>query len=266
MKKKILCLAIAAVMAAGIVETAYSEEFKSEKDWYVNFDGEKMNSNFSSREMAQEIYGILPGDTMEMEVHIKNSAEGQTDWYMTNEILKSLEEGSKAKNGAYTYALTYDDAAGEETVLYNSDTVGGEGTDAAGEGLHQATDALDEYFYLDRLDTEKSGTVHLTVCLEGETQGNNYQNTLARLQMNFAVEEVEPSVLTEKEKDKIVKKTVTGKTTTVSKTVVRNPKTGDTTNLLLFSAAALVSGIVLLILGILSVKKHGKNEKGESIS
>ena len=216
--------------------------------------------------MAQEIYGILPGDTMEMEVHIKNSAEGQTDWYMTNEILKSLEEGSKAKNGAYTYVLTYDDAAGEETVLYNSDTVGGEGTDAAGEGLHQATDALDEYFYLDRLDTEKSGTVHLTVCLEGETQGNNYQNTLARLQMNFAVEEVEPSVLTEKEKDKIVKKTVTGKTTTVSKTVVRNPKTGDTTNLLLFSAAALVSGIVLLILGILSVKKHGKNEKGESIS
>ena len=125
---------------------------------------------------------------------------------------------------------------------------------------------MDEYFYLDRLDTEKSGTVHLTVCLEGETQGNNYQNTLARLQMNFAVEEVEPSVLTEKEKDKIVKKTVTGKTTTVSKTVVRNPKTGDTTNLLLFSAAALVSGIVLLILGILSVKKHGKNEKGESIS
>ena len=54
MKKKILCLAIAAVMAAGIVETAYAEEFKSEKDWYVNFDGEKMNSNFSSREMAQE--------------------------------------------------------------------------------------------------------------------------------------------------------------------------------------------------------------------
>ena len=74
MKKKILCLAIAAVMAAGIVETAYAEEFKSEKDWYVNFDGEKMNSNFSSREMAQEIYGILPGDAVQMAVHIINSA------------------------------------------------------------------------------------------------------------------------------------------------------------------------------------------------
>lgn len=266
MKKKILCLVIAAVMAAGIVETAYAEEFKSEKDWYVDFDGEKMNSNFSSREMAQEISGILPGDTMEMEVRIKNSAEGQTDWYMSNEILKSLEEGSKAENGAYTYVLTYDDAAGEETVFYDSDTLGGEGTDAAGEGLHQVAAALDEYFYLDRLDKGKSGTVHLTVCLEGETQGNNYQNTLACLQMNFALEKVEPSVQTEKEKDKIVKKTVTGKTTTVSKTVVRNPKTGDITNLLLFSAAALVSGIVLLILGILSVKKNGKNEKGESIS
>ena len=48
MKKKILCLAIAAVMAAGIVETAYAEEFKSEKDWYVNFDGERPAGNHAS--------------------------------------------------------------------------------------------------------------------------------------------------------------------------------------------------------------------------
>ncbi|MGN0399713.1 MAG: sortase B protein-sorting domain-containing protein [Blautia sp.] len=263
MKKKILCLVMAAVMTVGTAVTAYAEEFKSDKNWYVDFDGNKMNSNFTSQEMAQEIYGILPGDTMKMEVQIKNSGKGQTDWYMSNEILKSLEEGSKAENGAYTYILTYDDAAGEETVLYDSDTVGGEGVTDAGEGLHQATDALEEYFYLDRLDTGKSGTVHLTVCLEGETQGNNYQNTLARLQMNFAVEKVEPSVIVEKGEDKIIKKTVTGKSTTIRKTVVKNPKTGDTANLLLFSAAALVSGIVLLVLGIMSVKKRSKNEKGE---
>lgn len=34
----------------------------------------------------------------------------------------------------------------------------------------------------------------MTVALDGETQGNGYQDTLAKLQMNFAVEKVEKAV------------------------------------------------------------------------
>ncbi len=102
MKKKILCLIMAAVMTVGTAATAYAEDFKSDKDWQVDFDGDKMNSNFSSKEMAEEIYGILPGDTMELQVKIKIPVEEQTDWYMSNEVLESLEEGSKAEGGAYT--------------------------------------------------------------------------------------------------------------------------------------------------------------------
>ena len=141
MKKKILCLIMAAVMTVGTAATAYAEDFKSDKDWQVDFDGDKMNSNFSSKEMAEEIYGILPGDTMELQVKIKNSGEEQTDWYMSNEVLKSLEEGSKAEGGAYTYVLTYYDPSGAEAVLYDSETVGGEGTSYVGKGLEQATDS-----------------------------------------------------------------------------------------------------------------------------
>ncbi len=84
--------------------------------------------------------------------------------------------------------MTYYDPSGAEVVLYDSETVGGEGTSYVGKGLEQATDSLDDFFYLDRLDAGKAGSVHLKVILDGETQGNGYQDTLARLQMNFAVE------------------------------------------------------------------------------
>ena len=106
MKKKILCLVLAAAMTIGAPTAAFAEEYTGEDHWAVEFDGENMNSNFTSAEMADEVYGILPGDTMRLQVAVVNDSDGQTDWYMSNEILKSLEEGSTAEGGAYTYILS----------------------------------------------------------------------------------------------------------------------------------------------------------------
>ena len=113
---------------------------------------------------------------------------------MTNEILYSLEDRSAnagTSGGAYAYHLSYTDKSGEKTVLFDSDTVGGEGENGAGEGLKQAADALGnkgQYLYLDTLAKGEGGSITLKVELDGETQGNDYQNTLADLQMKFAVE------------------------------------------------------------------------------
>ena len=60
MKKKILCLIMAAVMTVGTAATAYAEDFKSDKDWQVDFDGDKMNSNFSSKERFMESSPAIP--------------------------------------------------------------------------------------------------------------------------------------------------------------------------------------------------------------
>ena len=79
--------------------------------------------------------------------------------------------------------------------------------------------------------------VELYVQLEGETQGNDYQDTLARLQMNFAVEKV------------------------ASKTVVENVKTGDTSQIMLFSSLTLISGLILMIFAVMSMKRR-RDEKG----
>lgn len=260
MKKRILCLAMAAIMAVGMATTAFAETLQGSTDWQVSFDGSKMSSNFSSADIKKDIFQLQPGDSIELQVGLKNAGDKETDWYMTNEVIQSLEDTqSIAEGGAYGYELTYVGPDQSEKVLYSSETVGGE--DAQNEeGLHQATDALKDYLYLDRLAKGESGSVHLTVQLDGETQGNDYQDTLASLQMNFAVEPVTVTTVTKKGDDKVVNKTVT-KTVAQNK-VVKSPKTGDTTQILTICAVAMVSGIILLILALVLIKKR-KEQKGE---
>ena len=199
MKKKILCLAMTVIMAAGVHTTAFAKDYQGADGWQVHFTGDKMESNFENKTVSDELATIQPGDSIELKVQLKNSNKGETDWYMTNEIIQTLEEAQEsAEGGAYEYKLTY---------------VGSDNT-------------------------------------EGETQGNGYQNTLAKLRMNFAVEKVKVSnTIT---KTKIVKTTNT-------------VKTGDTARVLLFCVLALISGLILLAYGIYTYNKNTKKRrrKGE---
>lgn len=256
MGKKILCLVMAAFMTVGTSMTVCGENIQGNENWTVEFDGKNMNSSFNAFDMNAAVYKLLPGDSMELQVGIKNVSDEKTDWYMTNEILQSLEESqSAAEGGAYTYRLTYVNHKNEETVLYSSDKVGGESTGTTGEGLEQATSAMGDYFYLDRLDAGETGKVHLTVALDGETQGNGYQDTLAKLQMNFAVEKVTAEV-TYKPGEPV-------KITETKKIIKSGPKTGDSTNIIAVCAVAFVSGLILLFFGIRAVGKNRKDRKGE---
>lgn len=178
MKKKILCLAMTVIMAAGVHTTAFAKDYQGADGWQVHFTGDKMESNFENKTVSDELAAIQPGDSIELKVQLKNSDKGETDWYMTNEIIQTLEEAQEsAEGGAYEYKLTYVGSDNTEKVLYNSDTVGGEGSSKTGEGLKELGNSTEKYFYLGRLASNGTGTVHLTIGIEGETQGNGYQNT-----------------------------------------------------------------------------------------
>ena len=249
MKKKVLCLVMAMVMVVGAGISVQAEDYQGSDGWVANFDGKEIKSNFGTSNLTEEAKSIQPGDSITLKVSIKNSDSGKTDWYMTNEAIQSLEDAKSAANGgAYEYRLAYINAAGKETELYNSETVGGEGASSK-EGLHQATDSLEEYFYLDRLDPGQSGTVTLRVKIDGETVINDYQETLALLKMTFAVEKVTESTI----------RKVPGE----DKVITNRVKTGDTNKILLFCALALISGIILLILALMSMKRRRYNRKGE---
>jgi hypothetical protein len=148
-----------------------------------------MVSSFDSNQVAVSVSEMEPGDSATFSVDILNSSDFTTDWYMSNSVIQSLEEAQKvAENGGYTYILTYTDSASEKTTIYSSDSIGGEKSTEAGVGLNEATDSLEDFFYLVKLAPNEGGTVDLYVGLDGESQGNIYQDTLASLMMNFAVE------------------------------------------------------------------------------
>ncbi|MCI8513297.1 MAG: hypothetical protein HFI93_01500 [Lachnospiraceae bacterium] len=254
MKKKWMVLLLILFLTFETASEVRAETVEGSSGWQVVFTSEnQMESNFKTQELDEKVSGLLPGDSIVFTIHLENRNENATDWYMTNKVLYSLEDRSAntgTSGGAYTYELIYTDKEGKENVLFSSDTVGGESF-AGQEGLHGATDALKDYFFLDSLNQGQNGKIVLRIALDGETQGNDYQNTLADLQMNFAVElrdapanESEPEEPDTSRKTKVV-------------------KTGDETNLLPFYAAMAVSGIVILILAVYRVKRSKQDREEE---
>ena len=186
MKKLVSPALLAAVLICALSVTAFAELIPTEKSWSVSFTEKKvMVSDFKTKEMDDQVYGLQPGDYTDIVLNLKNDYDETVDWYMTNKVLKSLEdtraEDTGLQGGAYSYILTFKNTStGKETVLFSSDRVGGEGESKSGVGLHQATGALQDWFYLDTFKKGEGGTLTLRVALEGETQGNDYQDTLAQ--------------------------------------------------------------------------------------
>ena len=217
-----------------------------------------MTSTFKNTDIDDKIYEMEPGDTVDFHIQLKNEYKQTTDWYMTNKVLESLEDAQTvAEGGAYSYILTYIKQDGTKETLYSSEEVGGETKNASGEGLHQATNSLKDYFYLDRLKSGQSGEITLKVKLEGETQGNTYQDTLAKLQMNFAVELVDDST-TPGTPDNPTK---TPSKKSPSRTTV---KTGDNSRVLLYSVIALIAGLVCAGAVVYNVRQN--REDAEEVS
>ena len=256
MKKRILCLVLGLVLTAGMSMTALAEEHQGAAGWQAEFNGKDIVSNFDNTLIADSVTQVLPGDSIELNVTIKNSDSRETDWYMTNEILSTLEDAqASASEGAYEYRLTYTNSDGVATDLYSSDSIGGTNAGSTGpEGLMQIDGAAGDYFYLERLKQGETGRVTLWLRVDGETQGNGYQKTLAQLQMNFAVEVVPEAVVRTEVNHRVNR--VSGGTQ-----IVTTVQTGDTTPLMIWSAVALGCGVILFVVGMAAWKRN--REKGE---
>jgi len=218
MKKYLAFIIMAILLISSMSIVASAEEYEGKKGMSVEYDGSKLVTTGSLNDVLDQ---MLPGDTATVEIQLKNSADNDVDFWMSNDVLQSFEDSSEASGGAYEYQLAY---KGKD--IYNSAAVGGTDTEA-GVGLHKATGALDEYFYLDTLSKGQTGSVTLKVTLDGETQRNAYMDTAANLEMKFAVEEIVPETVNPPK-----------------------PQTGDTNNMTLYLIAICVSGIILLAIAV----------------
>ncbi len=236
MSKKIAGLVLMLVLALAVPLSASAQTVQGGSNWAVTYTGSGLESNFKSSQIDEVIYSLQPGDTAQITVAVKNKSSKAADFYMSNEIIQSFEDSnSSASGGSYSYRLVYTAPDGTADVLYDSSSVGGN-DETGGVGLHQATSSLGSYFLLGRIESGKSGQVSLTVKLEGETQVNAYQATLAKMEMKFAVEEA----------------TSTTPAASLTSTTMRNVvQTGDNSEMILYICLAIFSaGLILLILAL----------------
>lgn len=277
MGKKILTLMLAMAMLLSVPATVHAQT--STVDGSVTFTSEnKLDSN-GTADLNKAVGEMQPGDNLIIKIDVVNTSGQSANYYMTNEVVRSLEdtENATASGGAYEYVLAYTDSAGAVTELFRSTALGGEGTTVDGrEGLKGATSGMENYIYLETLASGKQGFVTLTVGLDGETQGNSYQNTAAQLQMNFAVDTDTTTTrnvtqtVTRNETVQVVDDTDPGAndeddTNNNNNTGRRNGtvvRTSDDTNLVPFFIAAGVSGILLLFIAIFGMKERKKQKKG----
>ena len=239
MKKKVFAFIVVLSLILALPLTVSADHLSGGSGWTVEFTkDEKLVSNFSSSSLADEARGLQPGDDITFTITLKNSSGKTADWYMLNEIVRSLEDTQKnAAGGAYTYLLTYAPSAGSPITLYDSNKVGGELKGSEPEGLKEVDSALKNYMALETMKTGASGVVTLKVALDGETQGNSYQDTLADLRLRFAVEV-----------------TPTGKII----------KTGDESmNVSPFYIGMAVSGLLFMVLAVDGLRQR-KKQGGES--
>ncbi len=241
--RKIISAVMAAALAFAVLPVAaMAESIPHPGDWRVTYTSDgKMTDNYSASEYVDAVSGLQPGDDITFAITLSHENDSKADWYIANDVVKTLEENSEASGSAYEYRLTYTNPSGQVSTLYDSEVVGGD----EGNGLADATNALEDYIGLGQLSKGQTAKVELRVALDGETEGNAYFDTLARLKLKFAVEpEPEPTRRTER----------------------RTVQTGDETRSRLFPLYVImaVSGVALAGLATYGVIERRK-EKREGV-
>ena len=194
--RKAAVLLMAMVMALAMTgASVFADSTKIEGE--ATFNGNDIVSTLDEGTVVKAFNDLQPGDDITVSIAYRNDYGKSTDWYMANEVVKTLEKTDqarkiagteKAENGGYTYSLVHTDKSGAETVLFSNDKVGGDAKPANMEGLEQATNALDDWFFLQTLGKGESGKVTLSVKFDGETEVNDYMDTEGEVLVRFAVE------------------------------------------------------------------------------
>ena len=126
-KRTMIVLALTLTMLLGLTISANAESQKV--NGYCYFNGNDVVCDFDTNVIADTVSGLEPGDDVTFEVKFENKYKETTNWYMRNEALETLEQSyDRTQNGGYTYILTHVDPKGNETVLFDNSTVGGEYT------------------------------------------------------------------------------------------------------------------------------------------
>ena len=189
MKHTMMILTMSVLLLLGMTISVSAES--QTVNGHCWFDGGSTieSDDFDSNTIATEIRGLEPGDDVTFRVEFKNKYKDTTYWFMKSQVMKTLEQSfDRSENGGYTFKLTHIKPNGDRQVLFSNEQVGGDAKVAGMEGLHQATNATKEWFFIQKLKPGQKGHTELYVKFDGETEVNDYMDTYGKLEVAYAVE------------------------------------------------------------------------------
>ncbi len=257
-----IALTITALMGASITAFAAGEHptvtFNEDKVLEYSNITETPEGKIS---LGNAFEAVLPGETRSQVITLQNENAQTVDFYMSADVVQSLEEAGKASGAAYDIHLTAGD-----TVLYDS-TLGGYDASSRGNeaGLAEMNASLEGDVFVATLEEGRTVDVTLTISFDGEamdnTSASDYSNALGALNFNFKAGYEEPN------NEEVVEKIVVRKGETIyEKEIIEivdevTPlavKTGDNT----FVWAAIAVLILGIVLFVLTGKKKDKKGAG----
>lgn len=216
----------------------------------LEYTGTTANDD-GSINLGNSFQKVAPGETREETITLKNDNNRTVDFYMSTEVLQTLEDAGKAAGAGYDISLM---AGG--TSIYNS-TLGGysaDGSTSSTTGIGEINEELKGNILVATLSAGQSADVVLTIGFDGEAMDNNsqgvdYSNTLGKIAFDFTAGYEDPTGITREYKYV----TRSGKTNYIRRVVEiieeRTPlaavATGDGA-MLGVAAAVLAAGVFLI--------------------
>ena len=233
--KRIGILLLSMALMFGMAIPAVAETIESETKSEVTFTSDsKLESTFHDDVIDDTILEDLePGDVAVFRIDVKNENAEEINFWMDHRTIDSLETwGSNLeRSGAgYGFVVQYESGGKTQTLYYSGLQIEGVDFDPnTPSSMREMKINKDTYIYLDTYASGEGGTVVLTILLDGETMGNDYQVTKAQIATEFAVEILETGEI-------IV--------------------TGDTTNMLGYFIAMAAAGLIILVLAFILVRRR----------
>lgn len=271
----LLLAVLGMVLTLNLAFTSQAFAKTTEEKWTVEFAGTEMKDS-NSADIAKVVSNMQPGDSASFVVSLYESWDKPANWFMRNEVLKSMEESFDDVNsnsgGSYSYKLTYTAPDGQEKVILTNDVVSGDAGSGSTKGLFDATEATGEWFYLDCLQPETRATVRLDVAIDGESHTNAYFDTNAKLQLSFAAEPTKEQAQAEtknppaadKPTTKQEKPTASSEKASAEKAPASTKKLSQTGDMLPLATLGIVAFGAAITAGVAYCRRNRKNEEGES--
>lgn len=201
----------------------------AQDDTVVTFDGD--SNKFIIVESADQGFeGMMPGETREVSVRLKNDNKDSMDFFMSAEILDNIAEKGN-KDAVYDFSIAKDNEVFFSTVIgAENNTIGEE----------YLTD--DNNIKLATLAKGQESLVTISLHLDGDSAENAYMNQEGQIGLRFSVG------------TPVVPETTPR---TVVQRVVQYIKTGDSAPFVLMGGLLIVSA-----LGFIVVMKKNKKKEG----